>query len=126
MEDAPLLLIAGLFNLSPLWCGILSAEGWNTIHWSKTGDPRATDKEIMEWARTQGWVVFTHDLDFGVILALTHSTGPSVVQIRTQNVLPAHLKPTIITVFRRCESLLVTGALVTIDEIRSRVRILPL
>ena len=31
----------------------------------------------MDWALTNGYAVFTHDLDFGTLLALTHATGPS-------------------------------------------------
>jgi predicted nuclease of predicted toxin-antitoxin system len=113
-------------NLSPLWTDILSAEGWNAIHWSKVGAKDATDQEIMAWARSGSYVVLTHDLDFGVLLALTHAGGPSVIQIRTQNVLPDHLGPILIPVLHKCETLLQSGALVTVDEIRSRVRVLPL
>lgn len=32
-----------------------------------------------------GYVVFTHDLDFGDILAATNADDPSVIQVRTQN-----------------------------------------
>ena len=31
----------------------------------------------MAWAREHGFVVFTHDLDFGHLLALTHAAGMS-------------------------------------------------
>ena len=113
-------------NLSPLWGPILSAEGWKAIHWSTIGAPTAPDHEIMAWARSNAYVVFTHDLDFGVLLALTHAQGPSVIQVRTQNVLPSHLSPIIIPVLHKCEDLLREGVLITVDEIRSRVRILPL
>lgn len=34
----------------------------------------------MAYARANGLVVFTHDLDFGVLLALTRGAGPSVLQ----------------------------------------------
>ena len=37
----------------------------------------------MAWARENGYVVFTHDLDFGTLLALTRDAGPSVIQVRT-------------------------------------------
>ena len=58
-------------NLSPAWAAVLTQAGWETIHWSGVGDLRATDAEIMAWARQRGFVIFTHDLDFGTILALT-------------------------------------------------------
>ncbi len=45
----------------------------------------------MDWARPSGYVVFTHDLDFGALLAASHAGGPSVIQVRAQDVLPDHL-----------------------------------
>ena len=60
-------------NLSPEWVGFLQSAGWEAIHWSTVGNPRAEDEEIMAWARAQKHVVFTHDLDFGTLLALTRA-----------------------------------------------------
>jgi predicted nuclease of predicted toxin-antitoxin system len=56
-------------NLSPTWGRFLKQEGFEAIHWSSVGDPTAADATIMEWARVEGYVVFTHDLDFSALLA---------------------------------------------------------
>lgn len=77
-------------NLSPDWAPMLQRRGWNAIHWSVVGEPGASDREIMDWAVDHQYVVFTHDLDFGTMLALTRATGPSVIQIRAADVLPDH------------------------------------
>ena len=69
---------------------------------------------------------FHHDLDFGTILALTHAAGPSVIQVRTQDILPSSLGSTLISVVRDNKSALDQGALSVVDEARARVRILPL
>ena len=74
-------------NLSVEWMPLLEQAGWKAVHWSVVGDPRANDATIMAWASAHGHVVFTHDLDFGTALALTHADGPSVIQVRTQRVL---------------------------------------
>jgi len=71
-------------------------------------------------------VVLTHDLDFTTVLALTHAAGPSVVQIRTQRVLPASIGPLVIRVLSDHEEALAKGAIVNVNESRARVRILPL
>jgi predicted nuclease of predicted toxin-antitoxin system len=113
-------------NLSPDWASVLHKHGWDALHWSAVGDPRATDRTIMNWALANGYVVFTHDLDFGTLLATTQAMGPSVIQVRTQNVLPTHLETSIVNALRQFESVLETGALVTVDEARARVRVLPL
>ncbi len=75
-------------NLSPDWVEVFRRNGWEALHWSMVGDPRATDRAIMEWARANGYVVFTHDLDFGALLAVTQLNGPSVIQVRTQDIMP--------------------------------------
>lgn len=112
-------------NLSPEWAKELKRGGWDAVHWSAIGDPRATDSTIMEWARTNGYVVFTHDLDFGALLAATRVQGPSVIQIRTQDVMPQSLGSRMVQILRQHQPVLEKGALVTVDETRSRVRILP-
>ena len=56
-------------NLPPGWVRFLREEGFEALHWSTAGDPKATDAAIMEWARRAGHVVFTHDLDFSALLA---------------------------------------------------------
>ncbi len=80
----------------------------------------------MAWAKQHGHVVFTHDLDFGSILALTQAEGPSVIQVRTQDVTPAAIGKLVISALRQFESELEKGALIVLDEARARARILPL
>lgn len=112
-------------NLSPLWVNTFAKHNIEAIHWSDVGDPSATDRVIMEWASENGYIVFTHDLDFGALLAATQASSPSVIQVRTQDVLPDQLEETIINVINQCQATLEAGALVTVDETRSRIRVLP-
>ncbi len=113
-------------NLSPEWASTLTAAGLTAVHWSDIGDLRATDAEIMAWAIAHQHVVMTHDLDFGTLLALTHATGPSVIQVRTRETLPQQLGPMVLSLLAKYEQNLIDGALIVVDEYRSRVRILPL
>lgn len=113
-------------NLSPDWVAELSEQGWSSVHWSAIGSSRAKDSEIMAWALANDHVVFTHDLDFGTMLALTHALGPSVIQVRGQNVLPDHMAPIVVAALKQHETDLAAGALVVVDESKSRVRILPI
>lgn len=113
-------------NLSPTWCAVVEAEGWECVHWIDIGAPSASDQEIMEYARREGYIVFTHDLDFGAMLAATQAKGPSVVQVRTQDVRPASIAPMLIPVLRHHEADLERGALLIVDTVRSRLRLLPL
>jgi len=113
-------------NLSPDWVKVFEKYNIEAVHWSNIGDPRARDTVIMEWARTNEYIVFTHDLDFGSMLAVTGAETPSVIQVRTQDVLPASIETLIISALRQFESELEQGALVTVDQAQFRVRILPI
>jgi predicted nuclease of predicted toxin-antitoxin system len=113
-------------NLSPGWVTLLQDAGWLAIHWSSVGDPKATDRAILDWAEVNGYVVFTHDLDFGTMLALTHRKGPSVLQVRDENILPDRNRNVVVAALRQYESDLKAGALVVVEPNRNRVRILPL
>jgi predicted nuclease of predicted toxin-antitoxin system len=113
-------------NLPPAWVDALSEHGWPAEHWSTIGKPNASDVEIMGWARSNGYVVFTHDLDFGTMLALTQAAGPSVLQVRGQNVLPDQLSSVVLSALKQHESDLVNGALVVVEASKTRVRVLPI
>jgi len=80
----------------------------------------------MDWAVTHQCIVFTHDLDFGTMLALSHEAGPSVLQVRAGNILPDYLEDFVVAALTQHETDLSTGALVVVDESRSRVRVLPI
>lgn len=113
-------------NLSPQWVPVLEEAGWEAVHWSRIGRPDASDHEVLDYARSNGYVVFTHDLDFGTVLAATKADFPSVIQIRTQDVSPAHLGQLVISALRQFKQSLEAGALITVDEKKLRARILPL
>ena len=112
-------------NLSPQWADFLRVDGHECIHWSEIGPPNATDREILLWARDNGFVVFTHDLDFGTIIAATSADSPSVLQLRTQNISPKHIGPFEISALKQFQEPLKQGALISINEKQSRARVLP-
>ncbi len=90
-------------NLSPDWVLVFAKYSIDSLHWSNVGDPTAIDQIIMAWAVTN-----------------------SVIQVRTQDILPATLENIVIPVMRQFESELERGSLITIDPSRSRIRILPI
>ncbi len=75
-------------NLSPMWIPFLSQNGFPAVHWSEIGVASARDSEIMSYAATNGFIVLTHDLDFGTLLAAGKTNAPSVIQIRAQDITP--------------------------------------
>ena len=113
-------------NLSPDWCQVFNSHGIEAIHWCNVGVVSAPDRVIMDYAKINGYIVFTHDLDFGTILAATNANAPSVIQVRTQDTFSDQLSIMVIDALKQFESQLITGALITIDKKRSKVRILPI
>ena len=113
-------------NLSPRWTTMLQAAGFEARHWSATGAPTASDEEVLSWAAENGFILLTHDLDFGTILAFSGAITPSVIQIRSDDLRPEDLLSRITATIRQLEQTLTDGALVTIEPARDRVRILPL
>ena len=113
-------------NLSPRWVGVLMDAGFDAVHWSAVGSRTAPDEEIMAYAIQNSLVVFTNDLDLGPLLALSQKAKPSVVQVRTTDVLPEAIAHIVFALLQRFSSELNDGAIVTVDSAKPRVRILPL
>jgi predicted nuclease of predicted toxin-antitoxin system len=113
-------------NVSPDFVPAIAAHGHDVVHWSIVGDPGATDVSILGWAREHDYVLVTHDLDFTAILAITAATKPSVLQIRQQDLLSHGIVGLLVDAVRLAAPALDAGAVVTIHEDRSRIRVLPL
>lgn len=113
-------------NLTPAWVGFFAARDIESAHWSEVGDPKALDPVIMAFARERQFVVFTHDLDFGNILAVTHARGPSVIQARVEDPIPAVIGDVVVAAIMDHATYLERGALITLDPEKLRIRILPI
>lgn len=113
-------------NLSPDWVPVLRNAGHDVVHWSTVGDPGASDRVIMAWAAEKNAVVFTHDLDFGAILASSQLKTPSVIQLRSQNILPDVAAELLLNALQQFAPELAAGALITLNENKARARILPI
>lgn len=112
-------------NLSPDWVTFLAENEIESTHWSSIGKANAPDKEIMEYAKQNDYVIFTHDLDFGTILAATNADLPSVIQVRTKDTLPENIGELVCKAIKQHETALEKGCLLTVDIHQARVRILP-
>ncbi len=113
-------------NLTPRWVVWLRDAGIDAVHWSELGPVTAPDSELFGYAQSNGMVVFTHDLDFGALLAHTRARGPSVLQVRAQDTSPEAIGQLVLSALRQHGEALESGALLTVDPQKSRVRILPL
>jgi predicted nuclease of predicted toxin-antitoxin system len=113
-------------NLSPAWVPYLTQAGFDCVHWRDVGEVAAPDTVVMSWARDNGYVLFTHDMDYGALLAASRATGPSVLQVRVKNTMPDAIGHDVVRVLNLRGDLFRRGVLVTVDRVRARIRVLPL
>ena len=113
-------------NLSPGWSDFLTKNGIEAVHWSSIGLPDAPDSEIMTYAKMHDFTVLTNDLDFGFILAITQGKKPSVIQMRIGNLRFDKIGETVISAIKLLAANIENGAIVTIDQHKTRVTLLPL
>jgi predicted nuclease of predicted toxin-antitoxin system len=113
-------------NLSPSWVTRLAPHGFQAVHWSTIGAAIASDVEILTFAHEHHFVVITNDLDFSAILAASAGAAPSVVQIRTQDLLSNEAVSIVAKALEAHREDIERGALLSIDEGGTRVRMLPL
>lgn len=113
-------------NLSPEWLPFLRGPGWDVVHWKDVGAGTAEDEEILEWARKNGAVVFTQDLDFVQLLHAAGAKGPSVVLLRIPDEHSEKMRRQVASTIHLASDELTRGALLTIKEKGARVRDLPL
>ncbi|MCX5810535.1 MAG: DUF5615 family PIN-like protein [Proteobacteria bacterium] len=105
---------------------ILREKGWDALH---TGDielGRATDREILAYARLQKRVIITLDADFHAILAVQNAKSPSVVRIRYEGLKGPELANLIETIWPRIREQLGFGAMVTVTRKSIRIRNIPI
>jgi predicted nuclease of predicted toxin-antitoxin system len=93
-------------NLPPEWVPILAKHGYEAEHWSTVGSISAEDSEIMDWARQNDCVVFTHDLDFSAPLAASGAGKPSIFQVRTLAVLPSQIEALVVAALKQFQPIL--------------------
>lgn len=113
-------------NLSKNWAEALNQAGHEATHWSDVGEPNAADKAVMAYALKHGFVVFTQDLDFSDLLAVSGDDGPSVLQLRDDNRVSERTLALVLRALVEFEAELSAGALVTLHSRGGRARVLPL
>ena len=105
---------------------ILRNKGWDIQHTGEIGMSRATDRQILEYARDEHRIVITLDSDFHAILAVENLDSPSVVRIRKEGLRGPELAELVESIWARIGQQLENGAMATITEKGMRIRKIPL
>ena len=114
-------------NISPKTVKALQQRGWDTVRASEYLPANARDLEILNFARCEGRVVVTQDLDFSALLALGGYDRPSLITLRLSASDPDTVTRRLLEVLPVIEQMLLReGCAVTVEDVSVRVRRLPI
>jgi predicted nuclease of predicted toxin-antitoxin system len=104
----------------------LQAEGHDATHLRDQGLHKLENGEIFTKAFRESRIILTWDLDFTEILALSGRHKISAVIFRLVNTRSAHVIERLARVLQESAQDLEDGAIISVEEARHRVRLLPL
>jgi predicted nuclease of predicted toxin-antitoxin system len=113
-------------GVSPQTVNALRNAGYDAIHLSEQNLIRMADSAILDKALQEKRIVLTFDLDFGDLLAAASTTLPSVIIFRLKKTIPAFVTSRLLAVILDCAEELNSGALITVEDGRYRLRRLPI
>ncbi|MCL2804799.1 MAG: DUF5615 family PIN-like protein [Treponema sp.] len=113
-------------NLSPKWVKLFTDNSIESVHWSSIGPPNDPDINLITYATENNFVIFTKDLDFGTFLAINRSKKPSIIQMKEGTLNHRKINNIVISAITMFADKIEAGAIVTIDQNKTRVSLLPL
>lgn len=114
-------------NLSPVVAALLRDSGFDASHVRDHGLTHALDPDIAQFAVDHGFTVVSSDSDFAMLLALSGSSAPSLVLLRSKDTLtPTEQASMLIANLNAVSADLDSGSVVSIRPGQLRVRSLPL
>jgi predicted nuclease of predicted toxin-antitoxin system len=100
--------------------------GHDAVHLRDRGLQAIPDEEVIALANAEARVIVTFDLGFSRTLALTRNAGPSIVLFRLEKYSTSDINHRLALIVERHMEPLRSGAIVTVDPGRVRVRLLPI
>ncbi len=112
-------------HISPKTVADMQKQGYEIIRSSEVLPANAPDINILEFARTENWVVLTQDLDFSMLVALSRYSQPSLITLRLSSAKPDIVTQKLLDVLPKIEEALQEGSAITIQDDSIRIRKLP-
>jgi predicted nuclease of predicted toxin-antitoxin system len=122
--DRPPLLVD--MNVSPRVVNALRRSGWDAIRVSERLPATSPDEVVLAFARREGRVMVTEDLDYSALLALGGFDRPSLVTLRLSSGDPDIVARRLVCVLPGLVPVLASGAAVTVEDDSERIRVLPI
>ncbi len=113
-------------GISPRVADYLNANGHEAVHAYREGLAQASDHEIFSRAIQENRIVLTHDLDFADIISRTMEKTIGVVIFRMSDTRSYLIIKRLEHVLETSSAALESGAVISVEESRHRVRLLPI
>lgn len=113
-------------GISPKTVAFLNGLGYNAVHLQEELLHQLPDLDILEKARSENYVLLTHDLDFGELVAASGEQLPSVIIFRLRNMHPNQVNHYLNQIIPQHQAALEQGSVISVTEGKIRVRTLPL
>jgi len=113
-------------GISPRVVEELRQKGYDAVHLLDEGLYRMTDGDILEKARQENYVLLTHDLDFGELLAASGGNLPSVIIFRLKDMRAVNIIRHLLSIINQQSEALDKGAVLSVTEQKVRIRTLPI
>ena len=113
-------------GISPKTVVALRDLGHDAVHLHEQGLHRLPDSAVLEKADDEGRVLLTNDLGFGELVAARSAHLPSVIVFRLRNMRPDELNRYLGTILAENQDALEKGAILSVTEGQTRVRLLPI
>jgi|WetSurMetagenome_2_1015567.scaffolds.fasta_scaffold963736_2 predicted nuclease of predicted toxin-antitoxin system len=104
----------------------LREKGYDAVHLIEEGLHRMLDTQIIEKGKKENRVILTCDLHFGYIMAISKGISPSVITFRLDDESPNNINDKLDQILNESYNVLEKGAIISVDETKYRVRLLPI
>lgn len=122
-KDLKFLADMGMSQSTTSW---LKQQAYDVIHLRDEKLERASDADIIEKAKKENRIILTCDLDFGDLMVASGGICPSVIIFRLEDETPINVNRRLSQVLMESSSALSKGAIISVEETRHRVRLLPI
>jgi len=113
-------------HISPRTLEFLKGLGHDAVRVSERLPRNAPDQAILALALAEGRVVLSQDLDFTSLIATSGNNAPSLIVLRLGSPNVEHVNEVLQAILPVVDEAVQTGAIVSVDDERFRVRRLPI
>jgi predicted nuclease of predicted toxin-antitoxin system len=112
--------------VSAILIDILNSYGHEGIHAYDIGYARSADSKLLDFARREGRIIITSDLDFSRLLALSEAQGPGLILFRGGNYSDLETCDLLKRVLNEAPPETLENSICVVDKKRIRITGLPL